>query len=104
VGPTASLNAVEERKIFHCQKSNEGRSARSPSLYPLSYPDSLKLIGKLTNSMELSIPERSLVVRTLDVSQHFMEPEGSIPNSQKLSTCPYPEPDQSSPHYPITPL
>jgi hypothetical protein len=31
------------------------------------------------------------------VSQHFMEPEGSIPNSQELSTCSYPEPDQSSP-------
>jgi hypothetical protein len=29
------------------------------------------------------------------VSQHFMEPEGSIPNSQELSTCSYPEPDQS---------
>jgi hypothetical protein len=29
------------------------------------------------------------------VSQHFMEPEGSIPNSQQLSTCSYPEPDQS---------
>jgi hypothetical protein len=24
------------------------------------------------------------------VSQHFMEPEGSIPNSQELSTCSYP--------------
>jgi hypothetical protein len=35
------------------------------------------------------------------VSQHFAEPEGSIPNSQELSTCPYPEPDQSSPHHPI---
>jgi hypothetical protein len=23
------------------------------------------------------------------VSQHFMKPEGSIPNSQKLSTCSY---------------
>jgi hypothetical protein len=29
------------------------------------------------------------------VSQHFMEPEGSIPNSQELSTCLYPEPEQS---------
>jgi hypothetical protein len=38
------------------------------------------------------------------VSQHFMEPEGSTPNSQELSTCPYPEPDQSSPHHPIPPL
>jgi hypothetical protein len=33
------------------------------------------------------------------VSQHVMEPEGSIPNSQQLSTCSYPEPDQSSPHH-----
>jgi hypothetical protein len=36
------------------------------------------------------------------VSQHFMEPKGSIPNSQELSTCSYPEPDQS-PHHHITP-
>jgi hypothetical protein len=38
------------------------------------------------------------------VSQHFMKPEGSIPNSQELSTCSYPEPDQSSPHHHIRPL
>jgi hypothetical protein len=34
------------------------------------------------------------------VSQHFMEPEGSIPDSQELSTCSYPQPDQSSPYHP----
>jgi hypothetical protein len=38
------------------------------------------------------------------VSQHFMKPEGSIPNSQELSTCSYPEPDQSSLHHPTPPL
>jgi hypothetical protein len=38
------------------------------------------------------------------VSQHFMEPEGSIPNSQELSTSSYLEPDQSSPHHSIPPL
>ena len=26
-----------------------------------------------------------------------MEPEGSLPHSQEPATCPYPEPDQSSP-------
>jgi len=26
-----------------------------------------------------------------------MKPEGSLPHSQVLATCPYPEPDQSSP-------
>jgi hypothetical protein len=35
------------------------------------------------------------------VSQHFMEPVGSIPNSQDLPTYSYPEPDQSSPYHPV---
>src|SRR5215470_8956476 len=30
-----------------------------------------------------------------------MEPEGSLPHSQELATCPYPEPVQSSPCPPI---
>jgi len=30
-----------------------------------------------------------------------MEPEGSLPHSQVPATCPYPEPDRSSP-YPHT--
>jgi hypothetical protein len=37
------------------------------------------------------------------VCQHFMEPECSLPHSQELSTCPYPELDQSRPQHPILP-
>jgi hypothetical protein len=37
-------------------------------------------------------------------SQHFMEPEGSLPSSQEPSTGPYPEPDQSNPYHPILSL
>jgi hypothetical protein len=33
-----------------------------------------------------------------------MEPEDSLPCSQKPSTGPYPEPDRSSPHHPILSL
>jgi hypothetical protein len=39
-------------------------------------------------------------VQPLGSFQHFMEPEGSLPSSQELFTCTYPEPDQSgSNHY-----
>jgi hypothetical protein len=38
------------------------------------------------------------------VSQHFMEPEGSLPRTQELSTCTYPEPRQSSPYHTIPSL
>jgi hypothetical protein len=34
---------------------------------------------------------------------HFMEPEGSLPHTQVLASCPYPDPTQSSP-YPHIPL
>jgi hypothetical protein len=36
--------------------------------------------------------------------QHFMEPEGSLPSSQELSTCTYPEPNQCSPQHSLLSL
>ena len=33
-----------------------------------------------------------------------MEPEGSLPYTQELATCPYPEPDQYSLCLPTQPL
>jgi hypothetical protein len=39
LGPSAGLHTVEKRKIYwSCRESNPGRSARSPSLFRLSYP------------------------------------------------------------------
>jgi hypothetical protein len=48
--------------------------------------------------------ERPQVVQPFGSSQHFMEPEGSLPRSQELSTCTYPEPNQSNPQHPILSL
>jgi hypothetical protein len=38
------------------------------------------------------------------VSQHFIEPEGSLSHSHELSNCSYPESDKSSPYHPILSL
>jgi hypothetical protein len=38
------------------------------------------------------------------ISQHFMEPEGSLQCSQEPSTGPYPERDRSSPYHPVISL
>jgi hypothetical protein len=38
VDPRVCLDAVETRKILHCQELNPGHPTRSPSLYRLSYP------------------------------------------------------------------
>jgi hypothetical protein len=40
---------------------------------------------------------------TQEITLHFMEPEGSSPYTQQPATCPYPEPDWSSPCPPIEP-
>jgi hypothetical protein len=34
------------------------------------------------------------------ISQHLVEPEGSLPCSEEPSSSPYPEPDRSSPYHP----
>jgi hypothetical protein len=38
------------------------------------------------------------------ISEHFMEPKGSLPCSQEPATNPYPEQDQFSPYHLILPL
>jgi hypothetical protein len=53
-------------------------------------PWSRVLLEKLTRPQSRNCP-------------HFMEPAGSLPQSQQPATCPYPEPDRSSPcpHIPL---
>jgi hypothetical protein len=55
----------------------------------------------ITNSMELSLSwEAAICEDTQEFPTHFMEPEGSLSSSQKPSTGPYPDSDQSIPYYP----
>jgi hypothetical protein len=54
----------------------------------------------LTHGAEPFLTNRQLWSHS-KTSQHFMEPEVSIPCSQESSTCPYPEPYQSNPQHPI---
>jgi hypothetical protein len=57
----------------------------------------LKKVKTITHSMELSYFEKQPVAQLFKMSQHFMEPEISLPCSQRPSTGPYSETDQSSP-------
>jgi hypothetical protein len=52
----------------------------------------------LTHKEESSLRGRQLWSHTR-ISQHFIEPQGSIPCSQEPFTCPYPESYQSNPHH-----
>jgi hypothetical protein len=61
-------------------------SARPPPLSLLSLPLSFLSRQSLSHSR---------------ISQHFMEPDGSLPCSQGPSTGPCPKPDQSGPYHPI---
>jgi hypothetical protein len=54
--------------------------------------------------MEVSYTRGHQLRSHMIISQDFMETKGSLPNSQELSTFPYPEPDQSSPHQTILSL
>jgi len=51
----------------------------------------------------LLTPWSTVLLEKLTVFPHFMEPEVSLPHSQEHATCPYLEPDQSSPcpHIPL---
>jgi hypothetical protein len=44
-GPQIRSRRCGDRKILHCPKSKPGHSARSPSLYRLSYPNSYSAIN-----------------------------------------------------------
>jgi hypothetical protein len=59
----------------------------------------------LPNFMELSRSwENASCAATQELPNILMELEGSLPCSQESSTCPYPEPYQSSPHHLILSL
>jgi hypothetical protein len=60
-------------------------------------------IHSLTLGAEPFLRSRQLCSHSR-ASQHFMEPEGSLPCLQKLITGPYSEPDQPSPYHSILSL
>jgi hypothetical protein len=67
------------------------------------HPILLPIIYLLTYGTEPFLRSRQLCSHSR-TSQHFMEPEGSLPCSQEPSTGPYLKPDRSSPFHPILSL
>jgi hypothetical protein len=64
------------------------------------YRSKKKIIFLLTYGAEPFLRSCQLCSQS-GTSQHFKEPEGSSPCTQKPSTGPYPEPDRSSSYHPI---
>jgi hypothetical protein len=98
-------NLYHERNL----KKFTVNKVRSHQVWFLSYnscfiqPLQMKITHSLTHGAEpfLRSCQFCSYSRT---SQHFMEPGGSLPYSQKPSTGPYPQPDQSNPYHPILSL
>jgi hypothetical protein len=70
---------------------------------PYSYFNTSTLTHPLTHGAEAFLRSCQLCSHSR-TSQHFMEPEGSLPRSQEPSTDPYPVPDRSNPYHPILSL
>jgi hypothetical protein len=51
---------------------------------------------QIQSPMNGVLPEKLKGPQLLSKFSNFMEPECSLPQSQKPTTCPYPEPDESS--------
>jgi hypothetical protein len=80
------------------------REAFSCILFNIALEKVVRDSGKetqLTHGAEPFLKSRQLSSYS-KTSQHFMEPECSLPFSQEPSTGPYPEPDQSIQSYPIS--
>jgi hypothetical protein len=70
-----------------------------PSTIHLFSPDNF--IDSLTHWWSWALLEKLPIAQPLKkLSQHFMEPEGSLRCSQEPSTGPYSEPDQSNSYHP----
>ena len=61
------------------------------------------LLTHLLTPLSRVLLEKLTILSQSKNSAHFMQPVGSLPQSQMPATCPYPEPARSSP-YPNIPL
>jgi hypothetical protein len=59
------------KKIFPCQESNPGSPARSPSLYRLSYPDSIYQFDYINNILRRAQITNIIITRFSSFPRHF---------------------------------
>jgi hypothetical protein len=89
LGSTQTCGIEGIREVIHLHELTASVTLRKP--YSLTHE--AEPFSRSTKSLRYS--------RT---SQHFMEPEGSLPCSKEPSTGPYPEPYHSNPYHLILSL
>jgi hypothetical protein len=110
---TARLNSIGKcsnvvRLLFNCRYHKNRTASSQPSTYRTEClrEECLRKVmhGQMITLRMLFRGRTRWVSISQYCSEHFMEPEVSVPRSQRLSTCTYPEPDQSSPQHSILSL
>jgi hypothetical protein len=96
-----SANGLVARSKQICIPTNKCKRYVS---YTQCSHDANGMATPVTNSVEIRATPEATSCAVIRVSQHPMEPEGSLQRSQQLSTCTYPEPDKSRPQQPILSL
>jgi hypothetical protein len=94
--PLSSLNSAKVHKVpgFGVEESKE--------TFKTKFCFQIKFYAPLSNQVHGRVlPEKPADPQLINKSPHFMKPEGSLPRSKAPASCPYPEPEPSSPNIPI---
>jgi hypothetical protein len=98
---THTLQGPINRITLHSDGFASGQAAQRSPLFEFSMSQGPRVLVLYNSTDKSPSSEANRSSGGQNKSAHFMEPEDSLPHSQASATCPYPQPEQSSPCLPI---